>query len=178
MKQYLNIPRNPIYVSMKTILHFIPIGIITNTIYISRYGEYIFSLKKENIISNFSIESTLFTIIVFIILSFISYFTETFILPEAVFIGKGFKTDLNKNKVDKILKRKYGFNPFIFLKKELPNLSVKYEILVEAMYWPVLLILYLIAFNLWYLYIIAFIVFCLTIFFGRLLISVFEEYKY
>ena len=177
MKDYLNITKNPIYVTMKTILFLIPIGIITKTIYVARYGEYVFLLNKESISDNFNIEQSLFTIITYIVLFMLFFKIETYLLPECIFMSKKIKSHVNKNNLDIIFKRRYGFNPFLTFKKEFPDEFIRYDIVVESMSWPMLLIMFLTCANSLIMYLLAIMVFILTIYFGRILLSVLDQYQ-
>jgi hypothetical protein len=149
MKEYLNIKRNPIFTTMKTLLFFLPIGIITNNIYVSLYGDYSITFKLVDLNISHAIVSFVF----FCIISIVSYRIEREILPSLLIsIDKRLNTDSKhfkeSNKVlDKVFLKLYGLNPFERI-KGLENKNLfKYKLCADLMYYPITGTLWLIAFS-------------------------------
>jgi hypothetical protein len=174
MKEYLNIKRKPIFVTMKTLLFFVPVGIITNNIYVHLYGHYTCHFDKYSFLNGHYIIAFL----IFSIISGIAYLVEKYIIPEFILFSKKIETsEKSNNWTDKYLKNKFGFNVYDKVKELYPNQPLKYELIRELMFWPIVFILWLICMNniLAYVLIIPFIYIIYQ--FGRILIGVFDNYN-
>ena len=179
MKQFLNITKNPIYKTMKTILFFLPIGIITSNIYVFKYGEYVFKLNKQFISDNFDVESVVFCFVVFAVLSFFVKFCQDHIGPLIIikFQRKNLSYEMVK-KLDQYAKYLYRFNPYNRLKKILSKDEyIKYSMLQEVLDIPIMLILWLLAINTVFCYIVASLVFIFSMVLGKFLATTLNHYK-
>ena len=176
MKEYLNIRRNPIFVTMKTLLFFLPIGIITNRICEIYLGELRFSL--DSILGH----ETVIVVSVFCALSLLIHFIESVILPMVlVFIDSKTKIDKSFKRsivsTDKILIFLKGRNPY----KEITKLENKQlfraNIAQEITYLCSILILWLIVENTFLSYVSIIFVFILTFYLYKVFNSFFSYYK-
>jgi hypothetical protein len=176
MKEYLNITRNPIFVTMRTLLFFIPLLLITYNLHEANYGVLKFSFQS---ISDFHI---IFFLSVFSALSLFAYFIESVLLPF-VLIGidkKYNENDLSFNKsinsTDKVLKKFLSFNPFQKI-KEVPNKKMlRFEICRDLMYYVVTSCLWLIAFNTTIAYFSILIVLVITFYLYKIVNTYFYKY--
>lgn len=178
MTNYFSITRVKIYKTMKLLLFFMPIGLITNKIYIYHYGEYIFKLDKQHIADNFSFEQTIFTIISFIVLSLIIWIIEKFILPEIVIMGKEFQA-LKKNLIDldEYYNKKYGYNVFKKIKEQYPDSPIKIMLIEEIIFWSVVFSLWVISFNTILGCLLSLFIFVLTIIGCKYAIALLNGYE-
>lgn len=167
MKEYTDISKNSIFVTMKTVLFFLPIGIITNNIYIWKYGLYSFSWNIEEILNNLFTNRPLFAFLVFCIISIVAYTIETFIFPDILIFSKSNeKTDYERSKkwFAKFSIAKYNVNIFDLLvnTEKYKDKPVILILIKELMTIPTILILWLIAFNTIISYISAVIIIILV----------------
>ena len=172
--------KKPLYITMRTLLFFIPIGIITNDIYVYKFGTYDFSIKIADIASNFNLYNFIFCIVAFSLLAFIVLFIETYLIPELIYSTKKLNIDFNKydSKINRNLLTRFGYNPYLKI-KELDNndIFIRYSLIKESMYLPMTLILWFVCINNAIGYIIASIIFLLTFFYGKVIIEIFRHYN-
>jgi hypothetical protein len=166
MKEYLDIKRNPIFVTMKTLLFFVPIGMITNNIYISLYGDYVITLKLVDL----NISHAIVAFVVFCIISFISYYIETELLPM-ILISIDEKLNIESNSFLKTIKshdlifEKLMGQSFLRKYKESENkYSLRVNLYSFYMFFPIMIILWLIAFNTIICYLSILLIIALTIY--------------
>lgn len=152
MKENLQaLNRNLLLKAMKTILFIIPIGIITNNIFISIYGDYSICNNMNFFSEHFRIicKNAIFSIVIFSAIFSISYFLEKNLLPDIfLFFDKRSKNlEINKkeNKVIiyKFFKKVLGFNPYIFLNRK----EIRRYFYQQIMYVFITFILWLISIN-------------------------------
>ncbi len=156
MKEYLDLKRKPFFVTMKTILFFAPIGIITNNIYLCLYGDYHFTLKLADVHVNQAIVSFL----VFSAISFSAFWIERELLPAIlILMDKRFDVESKSFiRSQKILipffEKLYSTNPFVRIESIGNKKLFKFRVCSDLMYFPIMLILWLVAVNSFFTYII------------------------
>ena len=172
MKEYLNITKRPVYRTMKTLLFFIPIGIITNNIYLFKYGSYDITWKLMDL----NICHAIFGFMVFAIISFFVRWFEIYLFPSLI-ISRTSLEIKPKSWFDNFSKKIYGFNVFEKLKELYPNQPFKIEIIKEVISWPVIFMLWLMASNTVLGYISLVLFMYLTLVFGKIAIGVLNNYE-
>ena len=164
---------------MKTLLFFAPIGLITSNIYVWKFGDYVWTYK----LSDLNVNHSLFAVLTFIIISLIAhYLIEKQILPLIILYSKEHKVSpsLKAEAMDIISKnssKKYGFDILRKIKDAFPEYPLKIEIIEELMFWPIILILFLIALNNIIGYISLLFLFYIIFQMGKILIGIFNNYN-
>lgn len=182
MKENLQaLNRNLLLKAMKTIFFIIPIGIITNNIFQSIFGNYSIcpNLKYFSDYFNIICRNTIFSIIIFSSIFYFSYFLEKDLFPNIfLFINKRINNlpEPRKRKIilHKIFKKIFGFNPFLYLTED----NIKREAYKQLMYIPIMLSLWLIAINTILSYCMLFIIAFLIIYILMLLNTIINDYQY
>ncbi len=136
---------------MKTIFFLIPIGLITNNIFTWIYGDYYFSFKNE--IDLLVLRNGIVSFVIFSLIYLIAYYIETELLPMII-ISVDKKYNINSGSMQKKIKlHNMAFEKLLgksFLKKykgtENKNLF-KFSLFSFYMYFPITIVLWLIAFN-------------------------------
>jgi hypothetical protein len=127
---------------MKNIFYTIPIFLISKSIYIALYGEFVFSIT--DVLDYLSIRS-LFGLIIFCSIYVLCYFIERVMLPNIfMFVNtkKRSKSFFDANKsADKTLNKIYSENPLYSINK-----GNKLFYLKEFMFIPICIVLWAIAF--------------------------------
>lgn len=178
MKNYLNLKRKSILISMKTLIYFLPIGQITSNLYVFFYGKYYFQFNKDYILDNLSLTKVFFTIGMFCALSLIAIGIEKFLLPEIILLMKTKKP----GRAGLVYGKKYsirrsGIDSLEVASKKYPNEGLKLKMLKDFMYTPVLLVFCLVAFNSIWSYMAIIPVFYLTLEYGRKFTSLLSHYN-
>jgi hypothetical protein len=170
--------RNLILTAVKTILFITPIFIITDNIYKWKYGCDYLTLKI-NYILNFTIyfpSKLIFPLLIFSIIFLFSYFLEKDILPSIILLwdGKIKIQNIRKAKINTnfILKKIRGFNPWLYINKDV---TIKNKVYSELMFLPVTMVLWLLSINSILSYISIIPVIILTIYLYKILNTAFYE---
>jgi hypothetical protein len=170
MKEYLNITKNPIYITMKTLFFFIPIGCITSKIFIIKYGTYSFTWK----LSDLNISHAVFVFFVFATISFIVRWIEIYILPM-ILIRKGSILKPTESG-ERFLMKRFGFNVFKKLKELYPDQPLRFELIKELISWPIIICLLLISVNT-FVGILVFILFVIVMFlYSKIIMGILDYY--
>jgi len=175
MKEYLDITRKPIFVTMKTILFFSPILLITNKIYIWKYGDYVFNFSKIN--ENLDINHCIFSVLIFCVISFVAYGIERYIFPEIILSSKNIKPN-EKALIwfDKYSINKYGFNIYKKFLELYPDQYIRINLIQEVMFIPIMLILWLIVSNTILGYISIILIIYITYQLGKIIRGTLNKY--
>jgi hypothetical protein len=157
MKEYLeSIERNFFTRSMKNLLYAIPVGLITNNIYVFEFGKY--SIYKDKFFEYLFTYNTIYTVVCFCLVYLTAYILELMVLPPIfVFLDLKFKDLKYKLPEQKIIKI-VSFNPYKYINDT--NICKVYEAL---MFYPMTIILWLIAANTLITYILILFIIFITI---------------
>jgi hypothetical protein len=182
MEDYLKaLNKELILTSMKTALQLIPIGIITNHIYICEYGNYTFHFGLECL----QLPNAVFTVVVFSLIFIVTYNLEKTILPF-LFISinkKGYKINKSNRRsfvnANKFLKRHYNLNPLIKLSSLIKSKEIninRNEFYSMFSSLPITAILWLISINRIWAYICIVIVVLFLFYFFKLIETLYLKY--
>lgn len=156
---------------MKTLFFFIPIGCITNKIYIMKFGEYDFTWKLIDL----NVSHAIYVFFIFATISFIVRWIEVYILP-IMLIRESSKLKPTDS-ADRFLIRKFGFNVFEKLKELYPNQPLRFEIVKELISWPIIIMLILIAINTIIGIVISILVIILMVLYSKIIMGILDYYE-
>lgn len=161
---------------MKTILFITPIFIITNNLYKLNFGNYDVYYEWNKCLQFCLTWRAMFSMLVFIGIFFFAYTMEKIIIPSffLFYEGKIDILDFRKTKIimNKILKKRLGFNVWLYLDNEL-----KRELYPKIIFVPIVFILWLISINSIISYSSIICVVILTIYFFKLINTFVYEYR-